>query len=92
MIPARRDLLTRAVDLIRAASNAEAFDVAATRAALIRLGALFIDGKINTMKLSGVTAALDFDNGEQLILRWAANARAALAEGTDANAATEEEE
>jgi hypothetical protein len=44
------------------------------------------------MKLSGITAALDFDNGEQLILRWAANARQALAEGTDASASIEEEE
>jgi hypothetical protein len=37
MTPERRNLLTRAVDLIRAASNTESFDAAATRADLIRL-------------------------------------------------------
>lgn len=78
MTPARRKLLTDAIDLIRAASNAETFDAAAIRDALIGMGARFIDGNTNTMRLAGVTASCAWDKGEHLLTRWAANARTAL--------------
>jgi hypothetical protein len=39
--------------------------------------------QVHFMKLEGVSALCGFDNGEHLLLRWAANARTALAEGDD---------
>lgn len=92
MNPGRRKLLTDAVALIRAASNADTFDVPATRAALMRLGVGFVEGNTNTMKLSGVTASCSWNAGEHLMLRWAANARTALLEDDDTPGTTEEEE
>lgn len=83
MTPARRQTLTEAIALIRAASNAESFDAAAIRDALIGMGARFIDGNTNTMRLAGVTASCSWDNGEHLLTRWAANARTALEQDDD---------
>lgn len=83
MTPARRQKLTEAVALIRAASNADSFDAAAIRDALIGMGARFIDGNTNTMRLGGVTASCAWDNGEHLLTRWAANARTALEQDDD---------
>ena len=94
MTPARRQKLEAALDLIRDVNDADAWGTltAETRAALIKLGAAFIDGNTNTMRFAGVTASCTFHAGEHLLLRWAANARTALAEGTATNASTGEEE
>ena len=94
MTPARRQKLEDGLAIISDVNDADAWDMltAETRAALIGIGAAFVNGNTNTIRLAGVTASCTFDNGEQLLLRWAANARAALAEGTDANLTTEEEE
>ena len=94
MNPDRRQTLAIAVDLIADVTNHDAWAICteATREALITLGAQFVNGNTNTMRLAGVTASCTWDNGEHLLLRWAASARAALAEGTDENAPTEEEE
>jgi hypothetical protein len=94
MTPARRKTLTDAVDLIASASNKDQLgdDPQTFRTALIRLGARFVDGHTNTMRLAGVSASCAWDNGEHLLLRWAANARTALAEATDETGNTEEEE
>lgn len=78
MNPARRKRLTAAVELIRAASNAESFDAEAVRADLIGLGAAFIDGNTNLVRLAGITASCTWDKGEHLLTRWAAVARTAL--------------
>jgi hypothetical protein len=78
MTPARREKLTAAVDLIRAASNAESFDASGTRNALRAMGAKFSD--TYTIRLAGVTASCTRDAGEHLLTRWAANARRALKE------------
>jgi hypothetical protein len=92
MTPARRETLTKAIALIEATTRADAWDTQAeaTRQALADLGAEF--GKspgrrnsTNGMLLAGVGAHCKFDKGEHLLLRWAANARTALAEGTDDN-------
>lgn len=82
MTPARRQKLEAALELIRDVNDADAWGTltAETRAALIKLGAAFINGNTNTMRLAGVTASCDFDAGEHLILRWAANARNAFKE------------
>ena len=94
MTPARRQKLEDGLAIISDVNDADAWDMltAETRAALIGIGAAFVNGNTNTMRLAGVTASCTFDKGEQLLLRWAANARACLAEGTDENTATEEEE
>jgi hypothetical protein len=94
MTPARRQKLTAACDLIAAVTRDDAWAerTSSTRDALIRLGAQFVDGNTNTMRLGGVTASCSWDKGEHLLTRWAANARTALAQGTDNNTATEEEE
>jgi hypothetical protein len=92
MTPARRQTLADAIDLIRAASNAEAFDAEAVRTDLIGLGARFIDGNTNTMRLAGVTASCSWDKGEHLLTRWAANARTALQQADDQDGEGEEEE
>lgn len=83
MTPARRQKLIAATDLIRRASNADSFDAEAVKAQLRELGAKIDDQQTNTctVRLAGVTASSTFDKGEQLLIRWAANARAALAEG-----------
>lgn len=82
MTPATRKTLTDAVDLIRAATNADSFDAPAVRAALERLGARItvsiIWGGTNTIRLAGITASCSWDAGEHLLTRWAANARKAL--------------
>lgn len=93
MTPARRAKLEAAIALIRDVNDADAWGTltAETRAGLIGLGAVFFDGPANTMRHAGITASCTFDNGEHLLLRWAANARTALAEGTDTNATDEEE-
>jgi hypothetical protein len=78
MTPARRKLLTDAIDLIRAASNAETFDAVAIRDALIGMGARFFDVHHHAMHLGGVTARCAWYNGEHLLTRWAANARTTL--------------
>ncbi len=82
MTPARRQKLIAATDLIRAASNADSFDAEAVKTALRELGAKIVDQHTNTysVRLAGVTASSTYDKGEQLLIRWAANARAALAE------------
>jgi len=94
MTPARRKTLTDAVDLIASTARADgwATQTGETREALIRLGARFVDGNTNTMRLAGVTASCTWDAGEHLLTRWAANARAAMAEGDDTNRGAEEEE
>jgi hypothetical protein len=81
MTPERRKTLTEAVDLIRAASNAESFDAPAIREALAAWGATFPEGNTNTIRLFGITASCTWDAGEHLLTRWAANARKALEEG-----------
>jgi hypothetical protein len=96
MTAARHKLLTDALAIIADVNEADAWDMltAETRAELVKLGATFGETPIPTdddeelahvLTLGGVTALCGFDNGEHLMLRWAANARAALAEGADAN-------
>jgi hypothetical protein len=82
MSPTRRQKLTRAADLIRAASNADSFDAEAVKNALRAMGAKIVDQHTNTysVRLAGVTASSTYDKGEHLLVRWAANARVALAE------------
>lgn len=82
MTPARRQKLTEAVALIRAASNTDSFDAKAVKDALRQLGARIVDRHSNTnsVHLAGVTASSTYDNGEHLLVRWAANARAVLEE------------
>jgi hypothetical protein len=97
MTPARRETLTKAIALIEATTRADAWDTQAeaTRQALADLGAEFTVRRIwfdradlrFSVKLAGVAGRCDFDKGEHLLLRWAANARTALAEGTDDNGA-----
>lgn len=86
MTPARRKTVTEALDLIADVTQHDAWAICteATRDALIRLGAVLIDGNTNTMRLAGVTASCTWDKGEHLITRWAANARIAL-EQDDSN-------
>jgi hypothetical protein len=83
MTPAARKKLIAATDLIRAASNADSFDAEAVKNALRGMGAKIDDQQTNTysIRLAGVTASSTYDKGEQLLVRWAANARTALAEG-----------
>lgn len=89
MTPARRQKLTEAVALIRAASNADSFERDGVTEALVAMGAIFGETPVPTdddedlafcLILEGVSALCAWDNGEQLITRWAANARAALEE------------
>lgn len=82
MTPVTRQKLVAATDLIRAASNADTFDVEAVKTALRELGAKIDDQHTNTysVRLAGVTASSTYDKGEHLLVRWAANARAKLAE------------
>ena len=83
MTPERRQKLDEALAIIADVNDADAWAMltAETRTALIRLGAVFVDGNTNTLRLAGVTASCTFDKGEHLMLRWAANARTAIAEG-----------
>ena len=94
MNPARRQTLEEGLAIIRDVNDADAWALLTTetRTALIALGATFGETPIPTdddedlahvMTLGGVSALCGFDNGEHLILRWAANARTALAEGDD---------
>lgn len=94
MTPARRQKLEAGLAIIRDVNDADAWDMltAETRTALIKVGASFVDGNTNTMRLGGVTASCTHDKGEHLLLRWAANARTKLSEGTDTNLTTDEEE
>lgn len=94
MTPAQRQKLEAGLEIIRDVNDADAWDMltAETRTALIKVGARFVEGNTNTMRLGGVTASCTYDKGEHLLLRWAANARAKLAEGTDASLTTDEEE
>ena len=96
MTPEQRNTLEAALAIIADVNEADAWDMltAETRAELVKLGATFGETPIPTdddeelahvLTLGGVTALCGFDNGEHLMLRWAANARAALAEGADAN-------
>lgn len=82
MTPALRQKLVAAVDLIRRASNADSFDADAVKNALRGMGAKIVDQHTNTysVRLAGVTASSTYDKGEHLLVRWAANARAKLAE------------
>lgn len=93
MTPARRQTLEAAVAIIREANGRDQLgdDPLQFRAKLIALGAQFIDGKRNTMKLAGITATLDFDNGEHLMLRWARNASTALENAAPGEGSEEEE-
>lgn len=90
MTPARRQKLEAGLAIIRDVNGSDAWDMltAETRTALIKIGAAFVEGNTNTIHLGGVTASCTHDKGEHLLLRWAANARAALAEADG----TEEEE
>jgi hypothetical protein len=82
MTPARRQKLVAGLAIIRDVNDADAWAMltAETRTALIGVGASFVDGNTNTIRLGGVTASCTYDKGEHLLLRWAANARKALAE------------
>lgn len=82
MTPARRNKLEAAIAIIAHVNDADAWDMltAETRTELIGIGAAFVDGNTNIMRLGGVTASCTFHNGEHLLLRWAANARRALAD------------
>ncbi|MFO6447833.1 hypothetical protein ACLBKU_11865 [Erythrobacter sp. NE805] len=94
MTPARRAKLEAALAIIRNINDAD--DWAAltceARDSLMGIGAQFVFGNTNTLRLAGVTASCTWDNGEQLVLRWAANARKALAEADPADTNSEEEE
>ncbi len=90
MTPADRQTIEAALALIADINDADAWDTltAETRGGLVKLGATFgengaapIAQPVHVMTLAGVSALCAFDNGEHLILRWAANARRALAEG-----------
>ena len=92
MTPANRQTIEAALALIADVNDADAWDMltAETRAGLVKLGAHFLEPalptppgneRVFTLTLAGVSAQCAFDNGEHLILRWAANARRALAEG-----------
>lgn len=86
MTPARRKTLEDAIKLIASVTRSGDWAFAGeTRAALAALGAKFPEGNTNTMRLAGVTASCTWHAGEHLLTRWAANARAKLAEGTDDN-------
>ena len=93
MTPARRKQLEDGIAIIRDVNDADAWDMltAETRTALIGAGAAFVDGNTNTIRLGGVTAHCTHDKGEHLLLRWAANARRALAEAEDPETGEEEE-
>ena len=93
MTPDRRATLAAAIDLIRDVNDADAWGTLAaeTRTALIKLGAAFVEGNTNTLRLGGVTASCSWDAGEHLILRWSANARTALAEAEETPSTDEEE-
>lgn len=90
MTPARRQTIEAALAIIADVNDADAWDMltAETHRELIRLGATIGETETPTddedlafvMTLEGVTALSAPDNGEHLLLRWAANARRALAE------------
>lgn len=90
MTPARRQKLEAGLAIIADVNDADAWDMltAETHRELIKLGATIGETETPTddedlafvMTLEGVTALCAFDNGEHLLLRWAANARRALAE------------
>lgn len=83
MTPARRAKLQAGIDLIQSVTRDDAWDTSAeaTLNALIGMGASLSDGLTYTFRLGGVTASCTHDKGEHLLVRWAANARKALAEG-----------
>ncbi|MGL5446579.1 MAG: hypothetical protein ACRDBL_04640 [Rhabdaerophilum sp.] len=87
MTPTRRKTLLDAIDLIECTTRAGdwATDTEATLQALASLGGRFVEGSPDTFILAAVTAHCAWDKGEHLLTRWAANARATLAEGTDDN-------
>lgn len=93
MTPARRAKLEAGIALIADVNEADAWDMLTdeTRTALIKIGAAFVDGNTNTIRLGGVTASCTFHKGEHLLLRWAANARKALAEAGPDEGGEEEE-
>lgn len=92
MTPAARQKIEAGLAIIKDVNDADAWDTltAETRRELIAVGASFTDGLTNTMRLGGVTASCTYDKGEHLLLRWAANARAKLAESDDTGAEEEE--
>jgi hypothetical protein len=94
MTPARRQKLITAIDLIQQVTCDDAWAARAdsTRNALIGMGARFINGNTNTMRLAGVTASCAWDKGEHLLTRWAAGARTALEQDDQQDGAGEEEE
>lgn len=85
MTPARRNTLQAGIDLVQQVTRDDAWDTRAeaTRNALRGMGAKIVDQQTNTysIRLAGVTASCTHDKGEHLLVRWAANARRALAEG-----------
>ena len=85
MTPARRQKLQAGIDLIQQVTRDDAWDTRAeaTINALRGMGANIVDAHTNTysIRLAGVTASSTHDKGEHLLVRWAANARRALAEG-----------
>lgn len=91
MTPARRQTLEAALAIIADVNDADAWATrtAETRAQLTALGAQFAEelGSAglprHVMSLAGVTVKCTFDNGEHLLLRWAAGARTALAESDE---------
>ncbi len=92
MTPARRQKLKAGLEIIADVNDADAWDMLTTetRAALIDIGAAFVDGNTNLMRLGGVTASCTFHKGEHLLLRWAANARNALAQAGSETGGDEE--
>ncbi len=95
MTPARRAKLEAAIACIQQVTNDDAWDIRAesTRNALIGIGASFVFGNTNIVRLGGVTASCTYDKGEHLLVRWAANARKALEEDDEfADLDFEEEE
>lgn len=86
MTPARRNKLEQALAVIADVNDADAWGTltAETRATLAGWGAEFMNtDKGGFIRFEGVSAACDFDRGEHLLLRWAANARTELAQGAD---------
>lgn len=94
MTPARRAKLEAGIALIQQVTRCDQWDTRAetTREALIRIGASFTFGNTNQIRLGGVTASCTYDKGEHLLVRWAANARKALAEADPDQLETDEEE
>lgn len=94
MTPALRAKLETGIDLVQQVTRDDAWDTRAesTRNALIGIGASFVFGNTNLVRLGGVTASCTYDKGEHLLVRWAANARKAIAEADPTDTTAEEEE